>query len=268
MADDREILREVWEGRLPVCFQLAPEEVHSMQQPDPYYLLVPRLSYFPLVTDKVRKHFVRHVDPDSQDNEMWLEYDSSPLKWHYPIGVLFDLNGSDTMLPWNITVHFQRFPEKDLFHCPGREAVEAHFMSCVKEADALKHRGLVISGMQKRDHNQLWLGLQNDKFDQFWGINRKLMERSNEEPFKYVPFKLYQPEKPYTQRLFKPHNEGGEVQTLRHLIQEVAPEVLESGSSQRVVIQGVSPPLETPLQWLSEHCSHPDNFLHICVSSS
>jgi len=54
MANDREVLREIWEGRLPVCFQLNSEEVYSLQAPDPYYLMVPRLSYFPLVTDKVR----------------------------------------------------------------------------------------------------------------------------------------------------------------------------------------------------------------------
>lgn len=34
-------------------------------------------------------------------------------------------------------------------------------MSTVKEADVLKHRGQVMSTMQKKDHNQLWLGLQN-----------------------------------------------------------------------------------------------------------
>lgn len=42
-----------------------------------------------------------------------------------------------------------------------REIVEAHFMSCLKEADVLKHRGQVMSAMQKKDHNQLWLGLVN-----------------------------------------------------------------------------------------------------------
>lgn len=34
-------------------------------------------------------------------------------------------------------------------------------MSTVKEADVLKHRGQVMSTMQKKDHSQLWLGLQN-----------------------------------------------------------------------------------------------------------
>lgn len=55
MANDREVLREIWEGKIPVCFQLDSEEVYDFQAPDPFYLMVPRLSYFPLCTDKVSK---------------------------------------------------------------------------------------------------------------------------------------------------------------------------------------------------------------------
>ncbi len=63
----------------------------------------------------------------------------------------------------------QNFPESDLLHCPTREVIESHFMSMVKEADSLKHRGQVINAMQKKDHKQLWLGLQSGKyFKEFW----------------------------------------------------------------------------------------------------
>lgn len=34
-------------------------------------------------------------------------------------------------------------------------------MSSIKEADALKHKSQVINDMQKKDHKQLWMGLQN-----------------------------------------------------------------------------------------------------------
>lgn len=34
-----------------------------------------------------------------------------------------------------------------------------------------------------------------------------------------------------------------------------------------VFTHGISPPLETPLQWMSEHMSYPDNFLHLVVTS-
>jgi len=53
MAEDREVLREIWEGRIPVSFSLDDEEVHTLNVPEPFYVMVPRLLYFPLVTDKV-----------------------------------------------------------------------------------------------------------------------------------------------------------------------------------------------------------------------
>ena len=40
----------------------------------------------------------------------YLYSDSVYFLWfcrHYPVGVLFDLYGSENQLPWNITVHFQ-----------------------------------------------------------------------------------------------------------------------------------------------------------------
>lgn len=86
MANDREILREVWEGKLPVCFQLDSEEVADIQQPEPFYLMVPRLSYFPLVTEKVKKYFTKYVDSESQESDVWFDSNGTPLKWHYPIG--------------------------------------------------------------------------------------------------------------------------------------------------------------------------------------
>jgi len=109
MAEDREIIREIWAGRIPICFGLATEEVSTPMAPDPFYLMVPRMTYFPLVTEKVllvkeftyftcsyyatlfsqvRRHFVRCVDPEKHDNEMWLEFEKHPLKWYKNINII------------------------------------------------------------------------------------------------------------------------------------------------------------------------------------
>ena len=68
--------------------------------------------------------------------------------------------------------------------------------------------------MQKKDHKQLWYGIQYgmffankwsikyfvkyflfnlklDKFDQFWSINKKLMEVTEGDSFKSIPFRIY-----------------------------------------------------------------------------
>ncbi|CAB0010853.1 unnamed protein product [Nesidiocoris tenuis] len=69
MATDREVLREIWEGKLPICFRLDPDEVNDLQEPEPLYLMVPRLSYFPLVVDKKLKE-VREVG-DVASGQSW-----------------------------------------------------------------------------------------------------------------------------------------------------------------------------------------------------
>lgn len=56
MASDREVLRIIWEGQIPVCFQADPDEIDGVRQPENFYLLVSRLSYLPLVTEKVSPH--------------------------------------------------------------------------------------------------------------------------------------------------------------------------------------------------------------------
>lgn len=78
--------------------------------------------------------------------------------------------------------------------------------------------------MQKKDHTQLWNGIMNDKFDQFWSVNGRLMEANTEEGFKYIPFRCYTSEDKYIQRLIKPMNEEGQRKTLKHLLNEVFPD--------------------------------------------
>jgi len=268
MADDREVLRELWDGRLPICFSLAADEVISVETPEPIYLMVSRQTYLPIITEKIERHFMKHIEKDLVD-EIWMEFEGQPLKWHYPVGLLYDICAYNSSLPWNITVHFQNFPSDELMRCSSREVVESHFMSTVKEADALKRNSQVINSMQKKDHKQLWMGLLNDKFDQFWMVNRKLMDCTPEDPFKHIPIRLYQLDKPFVQKLVKPFQTEscglgarGDVLTLGGAISILTPDIPQPYS---VVIQGLEPPLETPIHYLSEHLSYPDNFLHIVL---
>ena len=109
-------------------------------------------------------------------------------------------------------------------------------------------------------------------------VNRKLMECTPEDPFKNIPIRLYQPDKPFVQKLVKPFLEtedasgggGGRVRTetltLGHALSILAPDAIDV--SHTVLIQGLEPPLETPIHYLSEHLSYPDNFLHVVLKSA
>jgi len=264
--EDGEILREVWEGRIPAIFSLAEEDANEDENVEPCYLMLPRMSYLPLVTEKLVKHFHSSTSDRSSSN-LWIDFKGAPLKWHHPIGILFDKLqveelDTESALPWNLTVHFSNFPDQELVPCNSREQFESYFMSCLKEADQLKHGGRVMSSMQKKDHLQLWSGLQNDKFDQFWAINRKLMETPQNEYFKHIPIRFHISDgSSVQQKLIKPVSEDSGTPLKYSDLCTMYP-------SSKLIIQGIEPGGETPVQWLSENLSYPDNFLHIAVLPS
>ena len=135
MAEDKEILKEIWEGKLPLCIKLSTDECASTE-PDGLFvsiflilkvksnclksfkikLLVPRQSYFFLIKEKIQRYFSEYVSPSIKNNEIWLDFNGIPLKWHYPIGLLFDLyanmENEQANLPWSIYIHFEVIIEK------------------------------------------------------------------------------------------------------------------------------------------------------------
>jgi len=336
---DKEVLREIWHGQLPVCFKLHPDDIDGMHHPEPYYMMVSRVTYFPLVLDRAVKYFNRFMDQNKRAiHDMWLDYDGQAIKWHHPIGLSWDLFGSSYELPWRLILHFSDFPEKELVRCNTKASIETSFMSSIKEADALKHKGAIIKNMVKKDHTQLWSSLVNDKFDQFWVINKRLMERADNEFFRYIPFRLYLPDYTYVQKVIGPctvkrqifeitekttippapsntaYNYDAEfvMNTLQNCSHKcTSSEDAQEGNASthrcstmldliqtcfltrmddlliqrpdedserdendlidvklfkyRFISHGIEIPFDTPLQWLSEHFSYPDNFLHICA---
>jgi autophagy-related protein 5 len=95
------------------------------------------------------------------------------------------------------------------------------------------------------------------------------MDCTSEDPFKHIPIRLYQSDRPFVQKLVKPLTEPGangakstEIATLGDALAQLAP---EAPQPHKVIIQGLEPPLYTPLHYLSEHLSYPDNFLHVVL---
>ena len=57
---------------------------------------------------------------------------------------------------------------------------------------------------------------------------------------------------------FASYKEDGSPHTLADLIA-----ALGLAMPGRAIVHGVEPATDTPLQWMSEHLSHPDNILHM-----
>lgn len=176
MAADIQIRKAAWSGQVPICIKLALNEIAAVEKPLPLYIMLSRLSYFPQVFDRLKSHFLG-VAPSALD-EIWLDFNGTPLKWHLPVGVLFDLCGSSVPLPWQVTVHFTGFPEDKLLRMPGLEALKTTFMSILKEANCLKYGdGAKVMSLSRQDQDNLWLGITAGEggFQQFWDSNEKLL---------------------------------------------------------------------------------------------
>jgi len=272
MSEDREIVRAVWEGKIPVKFVLADSEIISLEKPQPFYIMMNRVFYITQVSDKIQRHFIEYINKKELD-EVWFEYNGCKLKWHYPIGLLYDLLASEDSLPWVVTVHLTNFPGNELLrNSASLETLQSYFIMCVKEADALRHRSQVMSNLQKSDYNKLWFGFKDANFDQFWSVNRRLIERLYDEPFKYIPFRIYDAELNYKTKLVSPVSyDTAEVTTLGLLLKQVLPEVTYNRivkNQLSILIHGLDVKLDVPVQWLSENLSYPDNFLHIALVHS
>ncbi|KAK9092972.1 hypothetical protein Syun_027883 [Stephania yunnanensis] len=121
----------VWEGTIPLEIRLHESEITTYPPPPPALILGPRLGYLPLLAQQVKPYFSDTLPPGA--DTVWFEYKGLPLKWHIPIGVLFDLLCGEPERPWNLTVHFRGYPTDLLSPCEDEDSVKWSFINSLKE---------------------------------------------------------------------------------------------------------------------------------------
>ncbi|KAI9767596.1 MAG: autophagy protein 5 [Geoglossum simile] len=171
------IQKRIWEGSLPLEIRLSPSECRSFDQSDSYLVRAPltfnllkangvanlqihypRISYFPFLLQRLKAFFTPFlIQPDVPTHDGWLSFEGVPLKWHYPVGLLYDLfSGADPMnskgggstagqdsgsgdgvsaiLPWRLELHFTEWPYDQLVKLDKDERVmHDAFINSVKE---------------------------------------------------------------------------------------------------------------------------------------
>ncbi|VDP53474.1 unnamed protein product [Heligmosomoides polygyrus] len=260
---DYEVSRKVWEAAVPIEFQTENDD-DSEDSCRPCYAMLPRCSYFPLHLPRILEQAKSRSDSVKLDpDKVWLECNGSPLKTYYPVGVLFDLHKAPESP--TITVVIKTGPRPEGVLSVSKDTMESMFMQSLKEANYLKRRkDEIVSSMKIDEHKQLWLSLTHDRFDDFWSINRRLMESNEERPFFDIPIRLYVLGKPFRQVLQPPLDGNGEHRTLSHSLNSLSSDLVEDGKY-RFISHGIVVPLETPLIYLARNFAYPDNFVHVCA---
>eukprot|EP01094_Clydonella_sp_ATCC50884_P007122 TRINITY_DN162_c1_g1_i1.p1 TRINITY_DN162_c1_g1~~TRINITY_DN162_c1_g1_i1.p1 ORF type:complete len:298 (-),score=109.47 TRINITY_DN162_c1_g1_i1:38-931(-) len=277
---------ELWKGELPIMLHMARDEVmtDAACTPDPVFVMAPRLSYLPLACAAAVEYFRAAFAPPHIDG-VWFECDGVPCKWQLPLGVLYDLmtvrrdartkagaqqaSGEDASpLPWRLTLHFLAFPANLIMRCPDEHTVKRHFLNNLKEANYLKHGdNSRTNDLSLQEQDDMWEAIKTNDASLFWSVNTKLTPADS---FRNVPVRVCRNGKPMIQEPIAHWKEGTEsLTTLGDVLVQTLPQWFgtpEAAAEVAVEVQGVRALLHTPISWLSYHCSHPDNFLYVCVA--
>jgi autophagy-related protein 5 len=263
MDFDDQIQEEVWKGAFPLRISLSTYDLASTEHPADFYRLVPRCSYLPQLLDAVKSHFEPYAATDFTLETIWFSYNSLPLKWHYPLGLLVDIHSTlqahniACSVPFHVEVHFHRFPSDSLLPYQGLKSLRSVFQNTLKEACALLlgTSGPVMS-LSRDQEDSMWRMANSGEFKGFKEIGADFMKVKPED-CRYVPVKVFYGKKGNGLTL-KPISGVGK--SVGELVREVFQEFLG-----KIVVQGVIVPEEAELFWLWRYMAHPDNFLYITL---
>lgn len=257
-----QILREAWEGEVPCRFSLNVRDLANRETPPAFFCLLHRTSYFPMIYSKLVEHFESYISATCTENEIWISYERTALKWNYPVGGLIDqLYGTEKVLPIYLEVNFGRYPP-ELIKYEGPKSIRINFAYSLKESSALMiGSAKPVMDMTKEQEDELWMsGLRGDVIKYL--ENSPFLSYTDPAAIRYLPVRFLSNNttiwrtKPLT-----PVKQDNELMTLADAIRMLPNEY----QGENVVIQGVSIPLNTPMHYLWLTLRHPDNFLYVVI---
>jgi len=207
----------VEQGRVPLCFVMADSDMivtSAASGPKPVFVHALRSEYIPLLvlagsqdmnaingavssstcsssdskTGCILHKFALFAPAsgsvasgmDALLSDVWFDIAGIPVKWHIPVGVLYDyfvhannVCGKQNSAVMTITVHFQNFPKHivtdeaagtgfgSILRWPTVENVRSQYFYSLKESHFIKHGDIkLINNLLPAQMMQLWSAIQ------------------------------------------------------------------------------------------------------------
>lgn len=213
-------------------------------------------------------------------------YESVPLKWHLPLGLLYDLYAlssspdSAPPLPFKLILHFQNGSQLNLISAETAVVHDA-FINSVKEADFLRTgTAKPIMSLSAADSKALWSSIQNHDLATYRRIYSTLLPQT----FRNIPIRIYLPSGPDGEKasikalqahipsMISSTSSAGRVgmtaQTLGTALRGLIPSLFPSSRIPvlaRTVLHGAVVPLGSHLEELARNAAYADGWLGIVV---
>lgn len=267
----------------------------------------PRLSYLPLLLPRLHKFFSADLiaDPETvSPYSGYFTFEGVPLKWHLPLGLLYDVyvlstldagpeNPGAARLPFQLTLHFtQGSTEKPSL--PDATPVVLHdsFINSVKEADFLRSgTAKPIMTLSAQESKALWKSAQENDLTTFSKIHNSLVPSSGQ--LRNIPLRVYLPSSPEHEpskaqiKVVQSHvpptisaaSQGtpatlrapsaGQPQTLGNALHNVLPSIFPSRRTTMLgtpLLHGAPVPMNAHLEELYRSACYADGWLSIVVA--
>ncbi|KAI0093454.1 autophagy protein Apg5-domain-containing protein [Irpex rosettiformis] len=187
--------RLTWEGTVPLEIRVDSKELpaNSDRGLECYYVQAPRVSYLPLLIPDLKRFLLDVVFDEAaartvKEEDWWFESDDGNLlKWHWPIGLLYDnytiaassrnptASSSQTIVPLRLVLHLAAPPTDKLLLSPSAETCKQAFMGQMKEADFIRWGNTKrMTSLRKAEQDGLWEGIKEHNFDEYWRVASKV----------------------------------------------------------------------------------------------
>jgi autophagy-related protein 5 len=263
-------------------------DVIAHRRPPPFYVLASRNALLPIIfAERCRESFAA-VAPDFA-NGWWFEHKDIPLRWHLPVGVLFDLLESSSNqpnqpnqhqqqeIPFRVVVRFYDIP-RHVLPCRGESDSQTAFFNSLKQAlHLINGSSRVFMELSKSEQDDLWSGVISNRYfddcknllDRFYSPEAKTMKSSPSSsllPIRLLVVNEHRREQRFLQIPIPTtsNNNNNITLTLRQCIDLLSP----GKTWEKVWVQGVCPSLDAPIQELCHELCAFDLWLYIVAKYS
>jgi len=247
---DAEIRTMVEQGRVPLCFAMADSDMivtSAASGPKPVFVHALRSEFIPLLvlagsqdmatingasttpatasseskTGCILHKFALFAPAsgssvssglDSLLSDVWFDIAGVPIKWHLPVGVLYDyfvrakgVSDQQNSAVMKITIHFQNFPKHividsatgtgfgTILRWPTIDNERSMFFYSLKESHFIKHGDIgLINKLLPQQMMQLWGAVQVGDVTTFRVLNETLCPASSPSALlKNVPLRVF-----------------------------------------------------------------------------
>ena len=277
-GEDSEIRNKAWNGYVPICFTLHPDDAVLASDSNPLFLLKNRMCTLPVISldDKYKKSLFRSISGGKP--ELWFEdkKTKTPLKWYLPIGVLYDVYKGSTASEtprtesfdsvespvWDVVVHYSDYPDT-LPHWDNEHKFKSFYLFTIKEAASVKFgdQKIINALTEEQTDSIMKMVAKSDAYTmELCALLDKLL--STNSP-KSIPVRVCTKGAPFVQQKAAPEDTLRDV-CVRAFGEEAVAEMGE-GFEKRVLVHGVVVPLDTKMEWIYNVFAYPDNFVYIAV---